>query len=250
MSARSFRPWRAAWGLLALLVAGLWLAGCGGAPTPLPTVNPNAPTVLVPFTPESPDLALPTLLPTVVVPPTHVPVPEPATPVVIVVTATPPAPATIGKTNTAAPAATVPPQAATAPANSPTAAESATPFPQNVPKVYVTALSVDPATPKADLPPTFAVTFQNASGVDQGYNWGIEIWDPENQKNSKGVTTWQNSAMPVGTTHLTSTGWTVKGQGACLPYRARVVARDEDDNRMPFIQPDGSILWIDFSVCP
>jgi len=64
------------------------------------------------------------------------------------------------------------------------------------------------------------------------------------------LTTPQNSPMPQGSVNLTSTGWTVKGLGECHGYRARVVARDEDDNRAAFIQPDGSILWLDFTVCP
>jgi hypothetical protein len=214
------------------------LAACA-APTALPpTTISVAPTVLVPFTPSTPDLQLPTLLPTVVVPTT----PAAPTPLVLVVTATPAATASAGALTP-----TRPRPAATAAV---TAAVTKTPFPEGVPKVYVTALSVSPATPKASVPGTFAVTFQNVSGQDQGYNWCVEIWQADNVKKPFGLTTCQNSTMPVGVSHLTSTGWLVKGLGECTPYRARVVARDPDDNRSNFVQPDGTILWLDFGVCP
>lgn len=116
--------------------------------------------------------------------------------------------------------------------------------------MFVTALRVEPATPKADQGGTFFVTFQNSSGKDDGYNWAVEIWDTENDKRPFGLTTPQNSPMPVGVSNYTSTGWTVKGLGECHAYRARVIARDDEDNRATFIQVDGSILWLDFSVCP
>jgi hypothetical protein len=208
-----------------------------GTPTPAPpTANVNAPTVLLPFTPNAPSLEFPTLLPTVTAPPA-----QSVTPVVIVVTATP------FDTPTATTRAR---NAPTRPRATATPAETATPFPEGIPKVYVTALRVEPPTPKAAEGGTFFVTFQNLSGQDEGYNWAVEIWDAENTKHPFGLTTPQNSAMPVGVTSLTSTGWTVKGLGECHAYRARVVARDDQDNRSTFIQPDGSILWLDFTVCP
>lgn len=177
---------------------------------------------------------MPTLLPTVTAAAAQ------ATPIVIVVTATP--------TDTPTPIALT--RAPTKPLATPTPAETATPIPEGVPKVFVTALRVEPTTPKAAEGGTFFVTFQNASGQDDGYNWAVEIWDAENTKRPFGLTTPQNSPMPQGVTNLTSTGWTVKGLGECHAYRARVVARDDEDNRMAFIQPDGNILWLDFTVCP
>lgn len=116
--------------------------------------------------------------------------------------------------------------------------------------MYVTGLRVEPTTPKASQGGTFFVTFQNAGGEKQGYNWAIEIWDVDNAKHPFGLTTPQNSAMPPGVSNGASTGWNVKGLGECHAYRARVVSRDADDNRTTFIQPDGSILWLDFNVCP
>lgn len=215
-----------------MLGASFFLA-CNAAPAPN-TPNIAAPTVLVAFTPSAPDLQFPTLLPTVTT------AAQQPTPIVIVVTATP--------TDTPTPVAIT--RAPTKPLATPTPAETATPIPEGVPKVFVTALRVEPATPKASEGGTFFVTFDNASGQDDGYNWAVEVWDAENDKRPFGLTTPQNSPMPQGVTNLTSTGWTVKGLGECHAYRARVVARDDEDNRMAFIQPDGSILWLDFTVCP
>ncbi len=205
-------------------------------PAPPPTLS-NAPTVLVPFTPSSGELPLPTLLPTVVVPS------APPSPVITqIVVTTIPSVTPIAVTVTARPPTRVP--------LTPTPAETATPIPEGLPQVFVTALRVEPATPKADQGGTFFVTFQNSSGKDDGYNWAVEIWDTENDKRPFGLTTPQNSPMPVGVSNYTSTGWTVKGLGECHAYRARVIARDDEDNRATFIQVDGSILWLDFSVCP
>ncbi len=223
---------------VALLLTIAWLAGCGSPDNAQPTPNTNAPTVLVPFTPDAPQLELPTLLPTVTVPPTS----ASPTPVVIVVTATPTEPPTATNTRAAVRPtgvrATVPPAA------------TATPLPEGAPRVLVIRLSVDPPTPKADVPGVFAVTFQNLTGENQGYNWGVEIWSEDKPRNPFGETAWQNSTVPPGTSTLTATGWAPRGQGECRPYRARVVARDDEDNRMPFVRADGTILWLDFTVCP
>lgn len=226
--------------LLALSLVGLTVLALGtacsaNAPAPATAVTTGA-TVVVPFTPNAPDLQFPTLLPTVTAPA----VASQPTAIVIVVTATP----------TETPTVQAVTRAPTKPPEPTTPAETATPFPDGVPKVYVTSLRVEPATPKADQGGTFFVTFQNVSGQDDGYNWAVEVWDTENDKRPFGLTTPQNSPMPQGVTNLTTTGWTVKGLGECHAYRARVVSRDDEDNRATFIQPDGSILWLDFTVCP
>lgn len=227
---------------LALCIKGLALGtlvfavACTSSPA-APTANPNTSPVVVPFTPSPQDVTLPTLLPTVVLAPTSL-VPTTAPIAVTVVPSITPVQVTATAFVTARPKATATP------------AETVTPIPDNLPQVFVTAMHVEPATPKANEGGTFFVTFQNASGKDQGYNWAVEIWDTDNLKRPYGLTTPQNSPMPVGVTNLSSTGWTVKGLGECHAFRARVVARDDEDNRQTFIQPDGSILWLDFQVCP
>lgn len=226
-----------------LTIGVLLLATACASPTPTslpPTVGNTAPTGVA-ATSDPQTIPLPTLLPTVAIQggqPTLAPVPGQT---VVPVTLPPSSPIPITATSAAA-----------APRPSATAAPvgTATPFPEGLPKVYVTALRVEPATPKPDTGGTFFVTFNNASGEERGYNWAVEIWDADNDRRPFGLTTPQNSPMPIGVSNYTSTGWTVKGLGECHTYRARVVSRDDDDNRATFIQPDGSILWITFNVCP
>lgn len=233
---------------VAIGLAAAALAACNAAPTaPPPAPTSDGSTVIVPFTPSTTGLPLPTLLPTVVLPPTQ------AGPTAVIPSVTPAA----SVTATAVPtSATVQAQGRVtsnavtrAPAATATPAVTATPFPEGVPKVYVTALRVEPASPKADVPGTFLATFQNASGTDQSYKWCVEIWDVEDDKRF-GLTSCVNTAMPVGVTNAAVSGWSVKGLGECRAYRGRAVAQDEEGNRAPFLRPDGSILWLDFTVCP
>lgn len=231
------------WGVVLVLLAAFGVLVACSLPTPPATVVSNAPTVLVPFTPNPQDAVLPTLLPTVVLLPTDV-----SSPTAVAATSTPIVITTVPTVTPIQITPTVP--VSTRPPTTAAPVETATLIPEGLLQVVVTALRVEPATPKADVGGTFFVTFQNASGKDQGYNWAVEIWDTENDKRPYGLTTPQDSAMPVGTTNLTSTGWTVKGLGECHAYRARVIARDDEDNRATFVQPNGAILWLDFSVCP
>lgn len=245
MKAPSFQQtrknFRALVGVIIFCSALFFTSACATS-APAPTAISNAPTVILPITANAPTIPLPTLLPTV-----DLGITQPAQNATTEIPTITPVPQTAtGPASTRPPGNTVHPSAT--PGN--TTSETATPFPEGMPKVYVTALRVEPATPKADVGGTFFVTFQNASGENQAYNWAVEIWDADNNRRPFGLTTPQNSAMPVGVSNFISTGWTVKGLGECHGYRARVIARDEDDNRVEFIQPDGTILWIDFSVCP
>ncbi|HZQ10469.1 MAG TPA: hypothetical protein VFD70_28075 [Anaerolineae bacterium] len=221
-----------------IFIAGcLALAACRANPVPPPPTNPNSPTVLVPFTPNSQDLELPTLLPTVTIPPTVVPVT--VTPILVTVTPSPTPTRSIQTT-----------RAPTRVPNTATPAVSPTPLPNDVPKVFITALRVEPGTPKPDQGGTYFATFQNNSGADQTYDWCVEIWEAENTRRPFGLTSCQQVTMPVGGSNFSQAGWTVKGLGECRAFKARAVARDENDTRAPFIQPDGNILWIYFNVCP
>lgn len=245
-------------GLFLILVGVVFLAACGSSTPPTPTVA-NTPTALAPLTANPQELPLPTLLPTVAVPETAVPIPVTVAPegLTAIPTISPipvtAAPGELTAIPTISPiplTATRPNPALPRPSNTPPApAESATPFPEGMPKVYITALRVEPPTPKADVPGTFFATFQNVSGENQSYRWAVEIWDAEDNKRF-GLTAPENSTMPVGVSNFTSSGWAPRGQGECRAYRGRAVALDEDDNRTTFIKPDGNILWLDFTVCP
>ncbi len=219
------------------LVLSLGLVAACNSAAPTPTANPDVPTVVVPFTPNPNEVPLPTLLPTVVVPVSPIPVTVTPTPITTIPTATP-----IGATATLSAATGAPATETPAPTFAPLP-----PLPEGTPKVFVTAIRVDPAQPNADVPGMFFVTFQNASGQDQGYSWKIEIWRDDKRF---GETTPESSTMPLGVSTLTTTGWAPRGQGECVPYRAKVVAIDEDDNRADFVQPNGEPLWFDFTICP
>ncbi len=117
------------------------------------------------------------------------------------------------------------------------------------PDLYVTQLRIDPPSPVRSESPEFYVTFSNTTAAPRTHRWCVEIWDPRNSRNSFGVTTCRSREMPVGVSELDATGWRIR-VGQCLLFRARVVWEDEGRNRIPFTQPDGSDLWLDFQVCP
>lgn len=219
-----------------IVVASLSLLAACNAPSPTtPTTVSNAPTIVVPFTPSVQELPLPTLLPTVEI--AASPIPITVAPVFTEIPSVTPAAATATAAKPTRPSAT----------NTP--GVTATPFPEGMPKVLVSAIRVDPPIPKADTPGNFIVTFQNGSGEKLGYRWAVEIWR-EDERKPFGLTSPQNSPMPPGETTLVSTGWAPRGQGECVFFRAKPVALDEDDNRSDFVQTNGMPLWLDFNVCP
>lgn len=247
--------------VLAVGALGMTAACSAPPPTQLPTTPNAAPTVFVPFTPNSGTLELPTLLPTVTNAPlptiTNVPPPtSPAAP-----TAAP------SGSPAASPAGSPVPVTVTAGANIPTvtrapdriltrvpttpaATASVTPLPAGVPPVVISALRFEPTTPKANEGPTFFATFLNRSAENQGFDVCIEIWAADNTRRPFGLSACQDTPMPPGTTPVILGGWAPRGQGECRPYRARAIARDEDDNRTPFVEANGQEVWVDFNVCP
>lgn len=252
---RIFRSMRlSAW--VSLVAVLLFTAACSAptpAPSPIPpTAVPVSPTVPIEAPPTVSVSELPTLLPTVTlaVPtitnsptPTEIAVASPL-PSVVAVTAVSNIP-TITRAPTRAATRVPPTRTLTQTASAPP-----TPLPANVPQVLITALRVEPATPKAAVGPTFFATFKNDSGQERTYDWCVEVWEAEETKKPFGLSACQDATMPPGVTELASTGWTVKGLGECRAYRARATARDEDDNRTYFIQPNGEFLWVNFTVCP
>lgn len=227
-------------GALVLVTSLSLLAACNSSSPITPTTVSNAPTIVVPFTPNAQELPLPTLLPTVEI--AVSPIPITVAPVITEIPSVTPITITpVAVTPTAA-------QPTQLPATD-TPGITATPFPEGMPKVLVSAIRVDPPTPKADTPGNFFVTFQNGSGERLGYRWAVEIWR-EDERKPFGLTTPQNSPMPPGEAVLVSTGWAPRGQGECVFFRAKPVALDDDDNRSDFVKADGMPLWLDFNVCP
>jgi hypothetical protein len=187
---------------------------------PLPTIT-NAPPPTSPAAPTTAALASPSLVPVTVTAEANIPTVTRAS--TRVVTRVPPTPA---------------------------ATETVMPLPAGEPPVVISALRFEPTTPKANEGPTFFATFLNRSAENQGYDVCIEIWRAEDVKQSFGLTACQDTPMPPGTTQVILGGWAPRGQGDCQPYRARAIARDEDDNRTPFVEANGQVVWVDFNVCP
>lgn len=248
--------------LVSIFVAFFFLTACTASTPPPPTL-PSAPTIIVPSTANPQEIPLPTLLPTVAIPDTAIPVtagavtavpvsPIPVSP--IPVTA---APGELQTIPTVTPIPVTATRAAVVPTRSPftntpaAPAVTATPLPEGTPRVFVTALRVEPATPKADVPGIFFATFRNVGAENQGFRWMVEIYEADSdKKQSTGETAKENSTMTPGDSSHTSTGWAPKGLGECRAYRAHAVSVDEEDNRTTFLKPDGGELWLDFSVCP
>lgn len=223
-------------GALVLVASFSLLAACNSSPTSTPTAI--APTVVMPASPNPQEIPLPTLLPTVEI--ITSPIPVTVTPLVTEI------PSVTPMTTTPVVAATTAP---TRPPATEPPALTATPLPEGMPKVLVSAIRVDPPTPNPNTPGNFFVTFQNLTNENQGYRWIVEIRTADDDKRF-GETAPQNSTMPPGETTLISTGWAPRGMGECRSFRGKPVVLDEDDNRSDFVQANGMPLWLDFSVCP
>jgi hypothetical protein len=119
--------------------------------------------------------------------------------------------------------------------------------------VYATSLRSDPAQPKNLQQIAFYATFLNTTGGAQSYRWCIEIWDPDNSKNAFGNTSCRDAGtIPTGTKELQAldTTYRIVRGGQCLPLRAKAIWVNNENARISFTQPNGSIYWYDFQVCP
>jgi hypothetical protein len=254
-----------------LAFGGIFVAARMGIVNAGGIFNSSRTVVVVPAAPTIARAALPTVafrstaaafptappnLPTAAPSPTETASSAP-TPIVIAATETQvllsPAPATLAPTNSPTVISPSPTGLAANVAASSTPSPNVTPTTAFAPGVYVTGLRSDPAEPKNLQHISFFATFVNSTGAAENYRWCIEIWDPNSsQKNSFGVTSCQPGTIPAGTMEipaLDNTYHIVRG-GQCLPLRARVIRVDVNNARIPFLQPDGSIFWYNFQVCP
>ncbi len=160
---------------------------------------------------------------------TPVPTNEPPTAIVAVVTL---------PTNTHLPPTRIVP--------TPTPAASATP---NVPPgVYVTNLRVNPPAPRSGDQITFYTTLLNTQGETR-YNHCVEIFRGQDVSKSVGISSCGPISVPLGTNEFPSSGWNVR-EGSCTQYLARAISEDAAKARTPFLQPDGQIYYLNFTVCP
>lgn len=118
------------------------------------------------------------------------------------------------------------------------------------PGLYVTDLTVEPADPRAGQPIVFHPHFLNSFGSVQTSNYCVEIFNADDESKSIGISTCLPQQVAAGTPTMDSTGWNVTRIGACTPYRARTVWLDDAKHRTPFQEPDGTIPWLSFQLCP
>ncbi len=138
-----------------------------------------------------------------------------------------------------APKVTSAPKPAAPPANAPN-----NPFPG----INVTKLRVDPMPPRKNDPISFYVTFSNTTGQMHTYNLCVEAYRVGDKK-PFGITSCPARPIQPGTSEVTTGTWVVTGIRECIAARGRAVARD-GGIYTPFVQSDGSDLWLDFQVCP
>lgn len=159
-------------------------------------------------------------------------------------------------TNLQPTATSVPPSPTVAPTNTSilptrvraTPTTAATPTESVAPGVYVTDLRIDPTNPRSGDQMTFYATFLNTLGVQEN-NFCVEIFKGEDVSKSVGISTCGPIRLETGTTELSSTGWNVR-EGACTQYLARAISEDAAKARTPYLQPDGEIKYLNFTVCP
>lgn len=113
------------------------------------------------------------------------------------------------------------------------------------PGLYVTAFRVD-ADLKRAQPVTFTVTLLNAGEADT-YRLFAPIYRADETKNF-GETTRRTVLVPKGVSVLTLIYPGVTGINQCEKYRAKVLR--EEDGIFDVYKPDGTILWLDFTICP
>lgn len=144
-------------------------------------------------------------------------------------------------------ATSIPPTRTRVPA-SPTAAASPT---LNIPPgLYVNKIGVAPEQPRAGELIQFTVNFLNTTGGVQNYEWCVDMFSPEDVGKSVGISTCQRQDIPQGEVALSGVNWNIQRIGSCTPYLGRAIFKDAAGARFNFLQPDGNIYYLNFTVCP
>ncbi len=192
-----------------IVIAAIILSSCGFTPTPTPT------PVLVRVTPTFEPTAIAT---------------EP--PPTATITSTPEPTAT--RTLTPRPTPTRPRLTLT---------------PTIPPGIYVTAIQVEPTTPKSNQEPVFHVTFLNTTSRVQKYRWFVKIYKPE-ETSSFGETARGEREIPLKTSQLLSLASWKTLIMECTPFIARVFWVDAENQVHELLKPDGNSPAKGFNVCP
>ena len=161
-----------------------------------------------------------------------------------------PAPTNVPPSATAAQPTALPPTATQLPPTRvpATAAPLASSTPELPPGIFAIKLRVDPPEPRSGNQITFYTTFVNTQGEAQ-YNYCVEIFRGRDVSKSVGISTCSPITIPRGTNEFPSTGWNVR-EGSCTQYLARAISEDAAKARSAFLQPDGGIAYLNFTVCP
>lgn len=132
---------------------------------------------------------------------------------------------------------------------SPRARKNKTDMPPRGDDIFVTGVRIDPPTPHNKESVSFFATFNNMSGRDIETRWCAEVFRPGEGK-SFGISKCASDMIPRGTSEQDTFGWNIAGIHDCIPLRARIVRREDGDARIPFKQPNGQDLWLNFQACP
>lgn len=118
------------------------------------------------------------------------------------------------------------------------------------PGIYASNVRVEPPQPRAGDDMRFTVDFVNTKGHAETTTWCVEIFTPESLAKSVGISSCVRQEIPEGANALTGVEWKQQQIGACTPYLAKAIFLDNAKARFTFLQPDGTIHYLNFTVCP
>lgn len=222
-----------------------------------PSVQATANVVVPTVTAAQTELVVATLLPTVAATEsggptaaTTIPTLEPVQTAAPTPTVATPIPVTVARP-TSQPTASIP-TITRQPTATPTSAPTNTPEPNFPPNVYVTNIVTNPSAPLRNQPIGFTATFLNTTGETRGFNWLIQIYDPNKAGGNKrfGESNILGINVPPGTNEFSVTYPGVKGPGGCISLYAQAEWVNDEGFRTPFSNTDGSVKQLNFDVCP
>ncbi len=122
--------------------------------------------------------------------------------------------------------------------------------PAIAPGIYANSIQTDPAEPHSGNNITFRVTLLNSTGGAQSVKWFVKIFEPDNQRNSKGETAKVTHTVPVGSAILsTGNDWHIS-VSVCTNYIARVYRVDAGNNPIELNRSDGGSPATTITICP
>lgn len=125
------------------------------------------------------------------------------------------------------------------------------PTPKLAPAVYVTALQIDPPAPKPKPAQfVFHVSFLNTVGEVVNYpRWRVLIF-PKGQTKVIGDPQGASKTIANADSRQDTGPWSINAQATCEAFVAQPIWEREDGKQVPFLQPDGRNITIEFQVCP